>query len=535
MKTKNKIQCFRGLLIIVLAVAISGCKDFKYDTYSVTDKPYVDQTSVELFLGTDAELASIQLTSSPSNRQFTWTSQNTAIATVTQTGLVTAKNEGYTNIIVTSQNDQFQVKVHVQQWIPVEKIILDVEYVEKYWYGMIDRFKINALYEPANATEKTLIEWTTSNTKIASVTNEGWVTYTDAGNVTVYAKAKGVEDSVRLLIKVPPVYKVTDPEFLDRSKWSFPGFRENTDAQIGYSSQTWGDGSDGVFNGVTYKGGSVYCMLDGEPNTFYHARWSSPATDYPHWFIIDLGEQTQLGGFMIQNRQGDSRSGTGLQFYTTDIEVNNINDLAEAAIWTSIGRYTYNTGNAAQSFAILPPYPTARYIKAYFGPEYKNGDYPYVMIGEFGLYRPKEDVVEDTPEPEPPFRKDWLYVVEVLPGNSLTWWHPIGTEFLRWFKFIDEKTVATCCSNWGPACDGPDWDLEDNDGNYTYFLRLKDTPPVNGVYELDIYYKDMNFFNNKSTYNSNTNEFYLEFEMDPDWDGDPGHKIVERAKDRRAK
>ncbi len=385
MKTRNMMKYFGGLFMIALTVATFGCNDFKYDTYQVTDKPYVDRTSVELYLDTDLSLASIQLKGSPEGQQFTWTCQNEAVATVTQAGLVTAKGEGYTNIIVTSGSDQFEVKVHVQKWIPVEKIILDVTMVQKYWYDKKDRFKINALYEPAEATEKDLIEWSTDNPDIATVTNEGWVTYTNVGKVKIYAKAKGVKDSVSLSVLEMPVYKITDPEFINRTNWRIPGYTSsNNDAQIGYSSQQHGDAGGGP---------GIMSMFDGNAGTFWHARWS-PATAYPHWFIVDLGEVTEIGGAMVQNRAGNNGSAKGFQLFTTDVVLNNEKDLAEAAIWSSCGRFIYSaTGGALTNFAILPPYPKTRYVKVYFGTEYK-GSSDYTMIAEFGLYRPK-------PEPEP--------------------------------------------------------------------------------------------------------------------------------------
>jgi len=525
MNSKNKSYYF---LMIALIAAISGCSDFKYDTYKVTDTPYVNETSVELFLGADEGMDRIQLTCSPTNGNFTWTSQNDDVATVTPNGLVTAKSEGYTNIIVTSANDQFEVKVHVLQWVPMENIILDVSSVQKYWYGIVDRFKINALFEPANTTEKNLIVWSTSNPAIATVTNEGWVTYTNSGKVTIYAKAKGTENSVELTVLEQPVYQRTDPEWIDRSKWKFPGYTEGSqDPRAGYSSQATNEGAA--------PNGRVIAMLTDDNNQFWHASWS-PSTAYPHWFIIDLGEFTEIGGAMIRNRNNDSRGSIGFQLYTTDVEVSRDADLAEASIWTSCGRFPYNPNGANdQNFAILPPYPVARYVKVYFGVEYK-GSIDQAMVSQFGLYRPREITEpEPPPLPEPPFRKNWLYTIETLQGNFLDdWgWAPTGTEYNRWFKFIDEKTVATCCVDWGPASSRSDWDLDDNDGNYTYFIRLKDTPPVGGVYDCDIYYKDLEFINNKTTYNSNTNEFHIEFEVVEDWDGDPGYKIVERAKNRR--
>ena len=388
MKTKDKMFFFGGLLVFALIITLPGCKDFKYDTYEVTDKPYIDKTSVELYVGTDASMASIQLTGSPTNRTFTWTSQNESVATVTQSGLVTAKGEGYTNIVVNSDNDQFMVNVHVMQWVPIESITLDVDTVRKFWYGVVDRFKINALLEPANTTEKGLVEWSTSEDTVAIVTPEGWVTYINTGKTTITAKVKDVSRSVEVLILKQPVYTIESPEFIDRSNWTFPGYQEGSqDAQIGYSSQ--------ATNETPFPNGRVICMLDGNTSTFWHARWN-PASSFPHWFIIDLGEEMEIGGIMYYARENDTRGETGLQLFTTDMDLsNNLAALAEISIWENCGRFTYPPGgNTYRNFAILPPYPKARYVRVYFGPEYK-GSNEYTMIAEFGLYRPKADEDEE--------------------------------------------------------------------------------------------------------------------------------------------
>ena len=385
MKTKDKMLYFGSLLVSALIIILSGCKDFKYDTYAVTDKPYVDKTSVELYLGSDdARLASIQLTGSPSNMTFTWTSQNESVATVTQNGLVTARGEGYTNIVVASENDQFMVNVHVMQWVPIESITLDADTIRKFWYGVIDRFKINALFEPANTTETNLVEWSASSDTVAMVTPEGWVTYINTGKVTITAQVKDVKRSVEVLIMKLPVYKITDPEFIDRTNWKFPGYNQDSqDAQIGYSSQ--------ATNETPFPNGRVICMLDGLTNTFWHARWS-PASSFPHWFIIDLGEETEIGGIMYYARENDTRGETGLQLFTTSMDLsNNLDALSELSVWENRGRFTYPPGgNTYRNFAILPPYPKARYVRVYFGPEYK-GSIEFTMIAEFGLYRPKPD------------------------------------------------------------------------------------------------------------------------------------------------
>ncbi|MGA2864600.1 MAG: glycoside hydrolase family 2 TIM barrel-domain containing protein [Verrucomicrobiota bacterium] len=44
--------------------------------------------------------------------------------------------------------------------------------------------------------------------------------------------------------------------------------------------------------------------IDGDPETFWHSRWSSDEAGPPHWLVIDLARPTKLGGVLYTARAG---------------------------------------------------------------------------------------------------------------------------------------------------------------------------------------------------------------------------------------
>ena len=169
--------------------------------------------------------------------------------------------------------------------------------------------------------------------------------------------------------------------YMDRSAWTFPGYDPTSRySTIGYSSQALNEAS------TTYpNNGSVIAMLDGDVATFWHAAWSAPAPDYPHWFIIDLGVEAIITHVEMARRQGNSGGNKGYQLFTcTAAGATNAAD-PTTWDWQDQGDFTFdNTINTLQKVQ-LPGKPRARYIKAYFDTRHK-GSGNYVMLSEFGAY-----------------------------------------------------------------------------------------------------------------------------------------------------
>ena len=99
---------------------------------------------------------------------------------------------------------------------------------------------------------------------------------------------------------------------IDRSNWSFPGYNAGSnDGTIGYSSQeAQGEGDqDGL------KNGRVISMIDSSLKTYWHASWKV-ASDYPHWFILDMGKDVTVASVELTRRQGNAKGQKGQIIYT---------------------------------------------------------------------------------------------------------------------------------------------------------------------------------------------------------------------------
>lgn len=166
---------------------------------------------------------------------------------------------------------------------------------------------------------------------------------------------------------------------IDRSNWSFPGYEDNYNPQFGYSSQEAGG------EGASPKG-RVLAMLDGDEGTFWHTAWKQKSS-YPHFFIIDMGEEHFVTNYTIRRRTDNNKTNVGQTFYTCPAsEANGTNP--EGWGWTVQGWNKFNNDiNDHQIFSATKQ-EKARYVKVYFAEKDKGGD--FVMVSEFNVYEPAE-------------------------------------------------------------------------------------------------------------------------------------------------
>lgn len=169
---------------------------------------------------------------------------------------------------------------------------------------------------------------------------------------------------------------------IPRDTWIFPGYQDDSqDETVGYSSQATNEGAS--------PQGRVIAMLDGNTTTFWHARWGSPATNYPHWFIVDMRQSVLIREIELQRRQGNGGTAKGFHLYTCkDIPVDT-NDPVNGYTWEDQGEYNFNPAiNDAQKIKITNS-PVARYVKLYFDTNHK-GTGNYTMFAEFAVWGQRE-------------------------------------------------------------------------------------------------------------------------------------------------
>ena len=146
----------------------------------------LNKTTLELEKGKSEKLIATIEPSNTTNKEVTWISSNGNIATVDGEGKVTAKGEGEAIITAKTLNGK-EAKCTVKVKIPeilatnikLNKTTLELE------KGKSE--KLIATIEPSNATNK-VITWTSSNSSVATVNNDGTVTIIAEGETTITAK-----------------------------------------------------------------------------------------------------------------------------------------------------------------------------------------------------------------------------------------------------------------------------------------------------------------------------------------------------------
>ncbi len=170
----------------------------------------------------------------------------------------------------------------------------------------------------------------------------------------------------------------------DKSAWSFPGYKDSYDAAIGYNSQEAG-GEGAAPNG------RVIAMIDGNNNTFWHTAWTAAyKKTYPHFFILDLGANTEITNMDIRRRTGNAGTHKGQTISTCSDEGAADKGNPDSWNWTSHGATSFDpTTDNPQLYGFAAAPLTARYIKVYFSASDKGtGD--FVMISEINVYAPKK-------------------------------------------------------------------------------------------------------------------------------------------------
>ncbi len=169
-------------------------------TYEVT--VYVRVSSVELnketlsLIDTNSEtLTANVLPANASSQEVFWESDNTDVATVNQSGLVTAVGVGTANITATADGVSGTCAVTVSKKAVVSVLLSSSS--EELMEG--DTVTLTAEVLPADATYPQ-ITWSSSNTGVATVDQNGKVKAVAKGTATIYGTADGVDGTCLITV-----------------------------------------------------------------------------------------------------------------------------------------------------------------------------------------------------------------------------------------------------------------------------------------------------------------------------------------------
>ncbi len=152
----------------------------------------LDNSTLTLEEGQSGTLTATVLPNNATNKSLTWTSSNPTVATVNQSGVVTALAEGTTIVKATAKDGSGkydECTVTVEEYVPPVVLVTSVT-LNKSETTILEGGSetLTATVLPHNATDKSLT-WSSSNGGVASVNNQGTVTALTPGTTTIRATA----------------------------------------------------------------------------------------------------------------------------------------------------------------------------------------------------------------------------------------------------------------------------------------------------------------------------------------------------------
>lgn len=234
------------LILIVSFVCSYSCTESDEGPIKV-ESVTLNKESITLTEGESFTLSAVVMPADAENKSVTWSSANTAIATVSSDGKVTAIAPGSTTITVKTvdgeKSDACSVTVNAMIY-PVESVALDQSSIT---ITEGETATLTATVSPDNATNKA-VTWSTSDASVATVA-EGIVTAVAPGTATITVKTVDGEKS--------DVCEVTVETALLKDVESISDLAYTTNTPMDEFYVTW----TGVDNAAGYK---CWYVIEGD-------------------------------------------------------------------------------------------------------------------------------------------------------------------------------------------------------------------------------------------------------------------------------
>ena len=206
----------------------------------------LNKTSTTLVLGGTETLTATVLPSNAANKSVTWSSSSTAVATVSTTGLVTARALGSAVITVTTDDGEYKATCNISVGaVPVSGVNMSKSTTSIIVGGTE---QLNATVLPSEAGNKA-VNWSSNNTPVATVSN-GLVTTHAVGTATITVTTVDGGFTATCLVTVTPVV-VTGVTLNKTSTSLTAGNTEQLTATVAPSNATdknvtWSTSASGV-------------------------------------------------------------------------------------------------------------------------------------------------------------------------------------------------------------------------------------------------------------------------------------------------
>ena len=201
----------KGTATITVETEDGGFKDTcTVEVVQLVTAISLESTSISLDAGKTKTLTATISPSSASNKNVTWKSSNTSIVKISSKGVVTAVAAGTAVITVTSKDGNVSTTCRVTVTQPATGISLNKT---KANVDVGGTYTLKATLKPSNVTS-TYVSWTSSDTKVATVTSKGVVKGLKTGTTVITAAtANGTYKATCKITVIKPVTGVS----LDKS------------------------------------------------------------------------------------------------------------------------------------------------------------------------------------------------------------------------------------------------------------------------------------------------------------------------------
>lgn len=166
---------------------------------------FMPKTNVTIYMGSTGELLEYRiLPDNATNQNVKWESKDDKIAAVDENGHVKPVALGMTEVTAESEDGGFKAKCYVtvvNQIVNVSGVVIENQYKEDAFLKAGEGINLVAAVSPANARNKTL-RWSTTDEKIATVTQTGKVRALSEGKVQIsVASVNGISDVFNLTVQ----------------------------------------------------------------------------------------------------------------------------------------------------------------------------------------------------------------------------------------------------------------------------------------------------------------------------------------------
>ncbi|MDR0574423.1 MAG: carbohydrate-binding protein [Tannerella sp.] len=258
MKKNMKSMVLRFVVLVSSALLTANCNE--YERTDATPSIYVDHMTLKLFAG-----ETIQLQASPTGSTYTWTCEDSEVATVSSSGFVTATGPGTTNIAVADGTVRTSVPVTVVNRIAMTGLSLNIRSVE---LTPGAKRSVVAVRIPENANDGGAFLWSTDNIDVATVNSVGDITGISEGEAVVACRCGSFSETVRVSVAFTRPFK--GPHILSSET---PCVLPMVNFDLGGDGYAFHDADTGNSGGLTYRanngdnaGGAVDMENAANPN-----------------------------------------------------------------------------------------------------------------------------------------------------------------------------------------------------------------------------------------------------------------------------